>query len=410
MRRVYALGLSLLVFANGFTDVFIYKNIPLLIYGAYGLACFCVLLMVCSRSRLVVRDRTYYALLLLIVSAIFLSYLFSARTPKGFTYFVWFNWIVIIYGIVGKLFIDNADMLGRCIRSIRAALAIHAVLALIDWAVSNRYLSYSPLAVAFRGQEEFKSAILGLIRLRGGVEEGAHYALYLNIFFPLSLLAPWKNKLRCALYVGLVGVSYVATMSLAAWACLVLALAIGSIVLLPTKSRTAFYLAVLLAVAAVVSVSLYPHLDNELTDRISNPDDVSRVQRLEIYALAKDAILQASVTQSLFGYGPAAFIEKTKTNPVSWYMLFAHDLGVPAMLLACITGLFTWFKVLRSDLKNADKLWAQISLIAPFIHYTVTGNFWHPWIWTAMGVLLAVARKGRTLNQPETRLNQTSQP
>lgn len=408
MQRLFAFCLALLIFANGFTDVFNYKNIPLLIYGSYTLATFCVLLMVCGRSRLVVRDRTYYLLLLLLVSTIFLSYCFSARSPKGFTYFVWFNWIIIVYGIIGKLFIDNAGLLRNCIRYIRVTLVTHAILALIDWAASNGYLSFSPLAVLFRGQEEFKSSLLGLIRLRGGVEEAAHYGLYLNLFFPLSLLTPWKSKFRLVLYVGLVGVSYVATLSLAAWACFVLALGIGSIVLLPSRSRFAFHSAALLAIAAIALVYLFPHLDNELIDRINNPDDVSRVQRLGVYTMGEDAMRQASMAELLVGHGPAAFIEKTATNPISWYMLFAHDLGVPAMILACMTGLFTWFKVLKSNLRNSTKIWAQVALIAPFIHYTVTANFWHPWIWTAMAVLLAVAREGRALAGPEARFNPPS--
>lgn len=408
MQRFYAFCLALLIFANGFTDVLNYKNIPLLIYGAYALASFCVLLMVCDRSRLVVRDRTYYLLLLLLIGTIFLSYYYSAQSPKGFTYFVWFNWIMIVYGIIGKYFIDNAGPLRDCIRYIRVTLVFHAILALIDWAASNGYLSFSPLAMLYRGQEEFKSSLFGIIRLRGGVEEAAHYGLYLNIFFPLSLLTPWSSRLRFIMYIGVVGMSYIATLSLAAAGSFVLALGIGSIVLLQTKNKGVLNSATLLVVAAIACAYLYPHLDNELISRINNPDDVSRIQRQAIYTVAIDEIYHASVGESLVGYGPAAFIEKTDTNPISWYLLFAHDLGVPAMILACMTGLFTWFKVWRSALKNMYKLWAQVALLAPFIHYMVTANFWHPWIWTTMAVLLAAAREGRALNEPEVRFNQPS--
>jgi hypothetical protein len=395
MKRFCSLCLALMVFSNGFTDLFNYKNIPILIWGTYVLISLCVLLMACSRFRLVVHDRTYYLILFLLVSAIFLSYYFSARTPKGFSYFLWFNWIIIVYGVIGKLFIDNVDMLESCIRYIRITLVIHAALAIIDWLASNGYFPFSPLAISFRGQEVFGSKLFGMIRLRGGVEEAAHYGLYLNIFFPLSLLSPCKSKLRLALYIGFVGVSYLATLSLAAWGCAVLALVIGTIALLPSRSRFAFYTAVLLSTLALIGAYMYPRLDNQLINRLKDPNDISRVQRLAIYDKAADAISSADRTETLFGYGPAAFIERNGTNPVSWYMLFAHDLGVPAMVLACMTGLFTWFKVLSSHLKDSAKLWAQVSLIAPFLHYAVTGNFWHPWIWTAMAILLAASRSIR---------------
>ena len=123
--------------------------------------------------------------------------------------------------------------------------------------------------------------------------------------------------------------------------------------------------------------------------------------------MGEDAMRKASVAELLVGHGPAAFIERTATNPISWYMLFAHDLGVPAMILACLTGLFTWFKILKSNLKKSAKLWAQVALIAPFAHYSVTGNFWHPWIWTAMGVLLAGASAGSVLSEQKEPFNQT---
>jgi hypothetical protein len=397
MKRFNSFCLGLLILFNGFTDVVVYNNFPVLIYGVYLLVGCCVGIMACSGVGLNVKNRSYYAVLVLIVIVACISCMLGDKTQKSLTYLGWFIWVFVAYGVIGKLFIDTVGLFDVGIRYIRISLVVHSLLAIVDWAASNSFLPFSPINM-LRADSDFNSAIFGLVRLRGGVEEAAHYAMYLQMFFSISLLAPWASKVRFITYIIVVGISYLATFSLSSWICLLCALAISITALLPTKRSTVLAVALSFFLSLGLLAVFIQYIDNELVFRLFDQDDISRIHRTEIYSVALDGLKNVSVLEIFFGRGPASFIEKNHTNPISWYFHFAYDLGFPSVTLAVLTGLITWYNVFVSKLSNIRKFWAQVAVIAPFLQYTITGNFWHPWVWTSMALILETANRSNLAN------------
>lgn len=387
-------ALALVIASAPLTDVFwVAGRIPAVIYAAYGIATLELLAwlfwaVLVKQSTFVLRDWGYYFILLFLVCCTLVATLFGAQTPHSLMYFLWFVWIFIGYGVIGKMLVDNAGVRLWVIAWLRVVIFIVCVFALQDWLANNHLVfEKSLLASAYRGQDEFISELLGYIRLRGPVEEAAHFALFLGIFVPLSLLNKRPINLRVTIYTAVVSIAYVLSMSLGAWASLLIS-AVAAWLFAACRTRQGLvnlFVALLLLAACILLLTSFP---NQLTDRIWDVNDISRAQRSAVYVSVISHLGNASLWDMVFGFGPAAFIESTGTNPISWYLLMWHDLGLPALL--AVVGLYSYMtmKIARSGCGRRQSFLMHLSVFTSMVHYAITANFWHPWVWLAFPIIL----------------------
>lgn len=368
----FALCLSL-----SFTDIFVFAGTPLATY----MAIFVLLILILREKRLffynLITDKTNW--ILLILAIFFLtSYFLNTTNERSWIYCLGFVSLASIVGI-GLNQIINFKAIPEAIKlTLPIALFFVCALAIQDWYSQNFYNhSYSFISQLFRRDLNFNSELLGLIRARGTFEEAAFLALFLNATFPI-ILATEKNKQIINLLLILVFLTYILTLSLAAYISLIFALILSSILL-----RGLVYNLSLLSIIcfSILIIIYFLGLENQLIERIFNPNDVSKVERLENYTMVLNALRDNSALNIIFGNGPASFRETYKTNPISSYLFVLHDFG--AISLALIASLF--FKATSSIMRlNQDvyikQLWL-ISLFSVIVHFSVIGNIWHPIFW-----------------------------
>lgn len=392
---LFTVALGLLLMASACTDIFwAYKRIPMAIYVAYFsaflMALFATLIRYGPRDRLIIRDWVYYAILSVLLLNVGVSFLHGPMTQHSLDYLLWFSWVIGMYGLFGKYLADQARPGPKTYLWLELSVFFVCILGLQDWAAQNGYFfSVSLLDQLDRGQTVFRSELLGHIRLRASVEEAGHFALFLNIFVPLTLLRPRRSTVWMILYGCVVVTAYMLTMSLAAFGTVLFSIFLAYFFTL-RKTTTSFFKWIMVTSLVVLILSvMMTNMSNQVVDRIRDVGDVSRLQRQEVYLKVINLMTNANLDSWLFGHGLASFIDSTGTNPISWYLLFLHDLGLPSVLMILALAFYVWRRIIHSPCTALQKLLLQVSLLAPLFHYTVTANFWHPWIWLALSLILA---------------------
>jgi hypothetical protein len=276
---------------------------------------------------------------------------------------------------------------------VEVAVFFACLVGIYDWAIQNSYLAGpSILDLLHRREEKYGHLLLGFIRLRSTVEEAGHFGLFLNAFVPLSLLHQKSSKLWFVLYSGVVITAYVFTMSIATWGMAMIAMVIA-LLLLPQKRSKEFVAICVIIIAGAITVLLLISTENQLSLRILNAQkDISFVQRANMYSTVFNRLMQADIGSWLLGYGPASFIDSVGSNPISWYLLFLHDLGILALFCVIFLGYYVIGHIRRANCSVKQKILLQMSALTLMLHYLITANFWHPWLWVVFPLIFNFVR------------------
>jgi O-antigen ligase len=399
-RSLARTALHCVLITLAWTDIFMLSDrFPLAVYAAFAAAAgLCGMLIASDNSceeRLQLADPVYYITLLVLIVLIGIAFLNGRMSAHSLDYAIWFSWIVGVYGIVSKLLVDIAAPDEGTLRVLRVSIALVCVMGVYEWLAINSLIGVPPMLdqLGRRGETYF-AALLGNIRLRSTTSEAAHFAMFLNILVPLSLLSVRKLTRPLLLYGLIVLIAYVLTMSLSAWGCLFVAVAFGTVISGRGIGPRILVVGVAIGVGALalyVGSGTSEYAD--LFGRIADPQDPSRVDRLTVWRTAADSILADRDSASvLFGTGPASFIDQFGTNPISWYLLFAHDLGLLSVVVLVLVEAYVWRSILLSERSPAEKILLQTSLLAATLQYAVNADFWHPWIWVANALALFFSR------------------
>jgi hypothetical protein len=399
VSRYVSHALALVLLASPLTDVFLFRErLPVAIYVSYAIAG--MVLGVVTVVRLqsgrfpYVRDAWYQVLLMFLIFICAFSYLAGAHTAKLTQYLLWFSGIFVVYGLFGKWLMEYAAERVLPLLALEIAIFVTAILGLQDCAVrADVVFSDSWVDVLLRRSEEFGGAIYGVPRLRSTAEEGAAYALYLNIFVPLTLMRARVSRAWLATYGSVVVVAYVLTFSLAAWANAITAGLLGYLIVSRFSVRRAATWFVLVVVAAAIFYIAATQLSGELFERITDLEDLSWVERLVVNAIALDRIMDGDLLTLLLGYGPGSFNALYERNPLSSYLLVAHDLGVPSLLAIAMIFGGVLLSIRHSSLPTSRKWLLCVSVLSAMLHYAVIPNIWHPWIWLAFALILTMVRE-----------------
>lgn len=392
MSKLLPLKLSAasIIFFSGFTDVFMLsEKIPIFIYASYflGLSIFLFTFVITPNTiqkNLGLVSSGYTLLVALLLFSLITSALLGTMSDHSIIHLIWFAWIYAVYGIFGYLLFNIINDFIFIQRLIAIALAVTCFLSIQDWASINHFIVEKSLFdILGRGDSDFKSSLLDLIRMRGPVEEGATFALYLVIFTPLLLLGRTKITFNLILLLSLIISTYALTLSIVSFVTLFVAILFASIITVKKMGDIKNILIAFLFLG--LGATMVP---TELIGRFGNAGDSSFIDRSEVYNSAIQRFERMGVMEFLFGYGPSSFRDLFATNPISGLLFMAHDYGLFGLLLYLLVYCHIIFTVVKARLPSQSKIVLLIPVIASMLHYSVVGNIWHPWIWILFPIII----------------------
>ncbi len=381
----------LIFFVLPLTDIFIFNNkYPIAIYFSFLLAIIYTIinLFIKSNYRFKINNKLYYYIIILLITLLIFIYILRPTGARSFHYFLWFLNIYVIYGCFLKFYIDNINLNNINSNFINYVLLFYSSLSIYDWVVINDFISLPSIFNSLgRLDNEFSSRLLGYIRLRGPTEEGALYGLFINMYFPLILAFGAMKGYKLFFSTIIILISYLLTASLSSWIFLIFALIISIFIMYKYLDNKLVIIAFFLLLTMYATYS-YDLFDNEILNRLKNPEDVSIVERSGIYMIALDGIRNFNLPELFLGMGIANFRDSNGTNPISWYLMVAHDLGFVSFFLVVCLFLYVISKILNSKLNTKQKFYSVVAVICSLMHYGFVGNFWHPWVWFLFAYLL----------------------
>lgn len=383
------------------TDVFwVFDRIPAAVYVAFIWTVFVLITRATVQPwALKLNEPTYLGFLLLLAMAVLVSYALGSSSPQATRYALWFLWIIMGYGAGSVLLMQATVSTETIVRSLRWGVGIACILGLQDWLVGNDIApGPSLLSNMVRGETDYDARLLGLLRMRGPVEEAAHFGMFLNGLVPLTFTIPFHSRLKAIVYGITVATTYVLTLSLAAWAALGMSAIIVAIVFWRHSRIMRTVAWVTIAMGGIIVLLSFVD-DNQLLARIGDENDPSYLHRMEMYKYAVMNILEANGLQLVFGHGAASFIGQYQNNPISAYLFLFHDFGLVALMIFLVAMVVVFKKILSGKAQPNVRGLLAISLLSMLIHYGVTANIWHPWLWFASAFAMRLANHGESHNR-----------
>jgi len=240
--------------------------------------------------------------------------------------------------------------------------------------------------------ENMNALAIGFYRSRSFIEEPGHFAMFLEIFFPLSLyylLNIKVNKNYIILYSFIVIISFLFTFSTAGIMISIISIfSVFIYYLFQNKSvlkniylyKQLFYILIFLLV--ILSIfnyyglfdlfQLIEYINSKLNGSNSSNDRLDRVHE------ALSLFSNSGLFHILFGFGPGGYLLYIKSI-ISLYLLLLLETGIIGLFLFILFQFLVLKHIL--SLNSNIKYYFLFSFISATFHYSLISNYWYPWYW-----------------------------
>ena len=315
-----------------------------------------------------------------------------------------------LYLFVKHLFYEDID-LNIILKFITFAVLLSSIFAIFEFLDKN-FLNIGVDSYIYRPVAPNMEVLATnfLFRARSFAEEPAHFALFLEIFAPLSIYYLIHNKYSNILIYGYVLVilfSLLFSFSSASFVIIPSATAL-TVLYFFIKNKNVFkkksffklivysfffifFLSFLLEYFNLFTfIDLIDTVVNKITGSSSSEDRLGRVD--EFYSL----FLNADIINLLFGFGPAAYTNHNISSMVSLYLTLLLEFGFVGL------GLFLFFLllVLKKILTISSyvKYFLLIGYFSSIAHYALISNYWYPWFWFLVVLIGIIKNKEKNVH------------
>lgn len=245
---------------------------------------------------------------------------------------------------------------------------------------------------------EYTPTFLALFRIRSFVEESGHFALFVEIFFPLIF---WYSKRYIEFKWHIISFlivlfAFVLTFSSIGFVIVFLDLIIIAAIIcyriikkikvgkISTNYIRILFFCVILIVGIGASGFNYIELYNSLI--LDKLESSSGSRRSDAIISALNYFNNGEAHNWLIGFGPGAYDVLGIDSIISLYVNILFELGGLGIILFILFVCYVAFNVFR--IRNIPIRTAFfLGIFNGFVHYTVISNYWYPWIWVLIALL-----------------------
>lgn len=227
----------------------------------------------------------------------------------------------------------------------------------------------------------------GIIRIRSLMDESGFFALYLCIFGPI--LYTLKIRYFKVFWRRILILLYIINMTLTFSTSAILAFGIilpFSMIVYGKKGNYKFiYILSSSIVAILILIILNYTLDIYLLDIIFSKIETGN-GRWGAVMSSFNEFIHASPLTLLFGFGPGYSGRLNIDSVMSFILLILFELG--------IAGLAWYLFIFYFAFKNVSKIniihrpYMAFSILSAFFFYIFIANYWFPWVWTILALLI----------------------
>jgi len=135
----------------------------------------------------------------------------------------------------------------------------------------------------------------------------------------------------------------------------------------------------------IISGTIYYDFILGIYDKLTFSGDVSSTNRLEVW----DKVTVAIIDKHLLAHGVVAFSDvnsSAQNGIISFWLQLLFEGGLVVVLL--FFSLFALLVYRSMKFPFTRKYGYLISLVAMFVHYAVISDYWRPWLWFIMALVL----------------------
>ncbi len=396
----FGIGIILYLLTIPFSDVFaIHKWLPLYLVVLLPLIATYMAALLLSPQMAIIKLVPEDGLFLLFLTVLCFSTVIHTEwiddysLPHISSYFV----TIACYYLFFRLIISAAKVrIASMITALAIGVVAVSIVGIYEFIVRNVSSDWGVLDLPGRasGREDYVAAYLGVFRSRSFMAESGLMALYLELIAPIVIfsLAERRKWGVAAVLSVLTMLGLFATVSVAALISLGFGLLVAILVFVYVKpERIKFVLA---ATLVFFLIGLWA-AENQVVDggAVSSVaskvtlkgGDASSRDRLERWSKA----LKQSYDSPLIGYGAGSFKAmkfEIEGGVVSFWLQVMFEGGAVA-LMALLSGYTLIFR--RALLLPFSRKYGYIiSLSAGFVHYAVISDYWKPWVWLVLAMVV----------------------
>lgn len=405
MKRTVSFLLSIYLFFGMFVNAFALSSfVTISTFIAFVLVLFYFILLCFSQVKIQRRDNYFLALFWVVLT--FSSILFS-RGSKCFNHYIMWSFSFFVFYYVFKALVlylldFKTKLLPTIFNTLSLSVFLASIFAIIEFVLINSFGITLENIVPRGTVEEYTPLAFNYIRARSFMEESGQFALFLEIFAPITTV--WifinvKYKIIRYLYISVVIISLFLSFSAFGLVAFAIALLIYLGYLISSAKNMNSFLVKLFLICVVFALIIiifsyflemaYQIIVTKLdSDNASLSDRTSRVDGLEYFLTGINLII---------GYGAAAFSTLNIPSFISLYIGILMSTGILGV------GLFFCFllKSFKSMLKIRDKRmrWAFVTaFVISSIHFCFVDLIYVSWYWTMLALACVLSMKENLLS------------
>lgn len=379
-------------------------------------SCLFGILVLVNRSLGRIRIKLYCSELFLLafLSSIWLSYLlnfsrFNSSKPTNHLIAYTFTCTILYFSVrfyLSHLSLLIPDFFTKVLKAISISVFFSAAFGLIEFFGKNFFNlpidNYIPRSFV----EEYQPTFLGkFIRLRSFVEESGHYALFIELFFPLmyyyffyNTTGKQESRIIAYVFICVTAVAFILTFSSAGITIAAIVLIVISITNWPNKISSKKIITLLLICAIGISITFFlnNYIVEEANINISEALNIltldkatnsgSQEDRADRITVAFDEIRKSNIINIIFGNGPAAYDTLKIESIIGLYIVLLLEIGFNGLFLFFIFIGFIFLKIWNLPDKKLRGVFI-ISISSALLHYLFIGNYFYPWFWLVCAIL-----------------------
>lgn len=340
-------------------------------------------------------------ILLVFISIVYLSFLVNipnnSLLMKPINHLISYTLSIgFMYFTIKYIFLKNLDdiKLTKFFKLITIIVFVSALFAILEF-ISKNFLTFSFDPFIYRpvAQEMDALATNLLFRARSFAEEPGHFALFLEIFTPISIYYLISNKFHLVIII---------IFSITVIVALLFTFSTATFIIIPIsiifvmfyyfsknkyifQQKKFYYIFISMS---VLSISLFMILDIiglfsfydliqtiilKVSDSSSSSDRLNRINEFFILLGESDVI------NILIGFGPAGYVNNNIQSIVSLYITLLLETGILGLTVFMIFLFFILKDILL--INKPVKYYLLISYISLLLHYSIISNYWFPWLW-----------------------------